>query len=190
MNPDARKWKRHFMNAERNRRKQKRRLEADLFEVSLKNIRSNRELKELREQIARDQRMIKGQHKVIQHLKKLLQDNSIPEPACTQVASFKTCRAGDNEICPLSLQPINASAPPYNVNYPSIDIEPLKPHHKCAELMCGHRFNGLWLLFHFVARSTFRCPICRSGHEDFKFQMEQLPNGLVDRVRELMGKKG
>lgn len=189
MDPSARKWKRSFMTVERNRRKQKSRLEADMFEMELKHTHKKREINELREQIARDQRMIKGQHAVIQRLQKLLHDHAIPEPICTQVASFKTCRAGDHEICPLSLQPINASAPPYDANHPSIDIEPLKPHHQCVELMCGHRFNGLWLLFHFVARSTFRCPLCRRGHEDFKFQLEQLPKGLVERVVEFMGKK-
>ena len=189
MHPDARKWKRHFMSSEHNKRKQKRIASSELFEMEIKLINSKREIQTLKEQVQRSQGTVKGQHKVIVHLQQLLQDHSIPQPAFTQVASFKTCRADEDEMCPLSLQSINASLPPYDATLPLIDLDPRKPHHKCAELMCGHRFNGLWLLFHFVARSTARCPICRRGHEDFNFQLEQLPSGLIDRVRDLMGHK-
>ncbi len=181
-----RKWKRLFMNAEHERRKLKRRAEAELFEKEIEGIRLMRELRVMKAQHARDRHMIMGQHRVIQRLHKLLSDNGIPEPMGTQVASFKTCKAYDGEICPLSLQPINSSDPPYDAKHPEIVVEPRKPHHKCAELACGHRFNALWLLFHFVARRTFRCPICRRGYEDFHFQMEQLPRGLLDRVKEAM----
>jgi hypothetical protein len=187
---EARKWRRHFMNAERERRKQKRRAEAELFEKELEGICLKREIRLLKAQQSRDRHMIVGQHGVIQRLHKLLREHGIPEPVSTQVGSFKTCRARDDEICPLSLQPINSSDPPYDNDNSIIDVEPRKPHHKCAELLCGHRFNALWLLFHFVARSTFRCPVCRSGHEDFHFQMEQLPKGLVDKVKDVMNRRG
>ena len=190
MSTPARKWKRHFMAAEHARRKLKRRSEAEIFEKELEGIRLMREVRMLKAQHARDKHMVQGQYRVIRRLQKLLRDNGIPAPVGTQVASFKTCRAQDSEICPLSLQPINSSAPPYDAKHPAIVVEPCKPHHKCAELACGHRFNALWLLFHFVARGTFRCPICRCGYEDFHFQLEQLPEGLVDRVKEAMMGRG
>ena len=186
------KWKRLFMHAEHERRKLKRKSDADLFEKDIEGICNMREIHLLTEQRARDKKMITGQHRVIQRLHDLLKENGIPEPVGTQVASFKTCRAtSDDEICPLSLQPINSSTPPYDhLKHPQkITVDPRKPHHKCAELGCGHRFNSLWLLFHFVSQRTFRCPICRRGYEDFHFQMEQLPAGLVDMVKDAAGVK-
>ena len=185
----ARKWKRSFMAAEHDRRALKRRMEADMFEVELQKIRYRREIGALRAQHLQDRRAIQSQVRIINRLQKTLKDNEIASPSGTQVASFKTCRADDDEICPLSLQPINTSHPPYDSKHPVIHVEPNKPHHKCAELQCGHRFNALWLLFHFVSRKTFRCPICRSGHEDFRFQLDLLPKGLVDRVKEVVGCK-
>ena len=186
---DARKWKRSFMSAERERRQMKRVMEARMFELEISEMGSRQEARLLREQIKRDKFTIKGQHGIIRRLQRLLKDNGIAEPFDTQVISFKTCKANDNEICPLSLQPINSSVPPYDAKHPAIDIEPHKPNNKCVELECGHRFNGVWLLFHFVAQSTSRCPLCRSGHEDFHFEMRQMPAGLVDRVKEIMAKK-
>jgi hypothetical protein len=184
------KWKRLFMHAEHERRKLKRKLDADLFEKDIEGICNMREIRLMKEQRARDKNMISGQHRVIQRLHDLLKENGIPEPVGTQVASFKTCRASDDEICPLSLQLINSSTPPYDhMKHPPITVDPRKPHHKCAELGCGHRFNSLWLLFHFVSQRTFRCPICRRGYEDFHFQMEQLPAGLVDMVKDAAGVK-
>jgi hypothetical protein len=186
---DARKWKRSFMNAEHEHRRMRRKMEVEMFDLEISEMGSRQEIRLLREQIKRDKFTIKGQHGIIRRLQKLLRDKGIAEPFDTQVISFKTCKANDNEICPLSLQPINFSAPPYDAKHPSIVIDLHKPNNKCVELECGHRFNGLWLLFHFVARSTSRCPLCRSGHEDFQFEMRQMPAGLVDRVREIMEKK-
>jgi hypothetical protein len=183
---DARKWKRQFMNTERERRKLKKKMEHDMFEMELDSIRSQREMKSLKAQISRNQHTIRGQSKVIQRLQKALRDNGVPEPSGTQVGYLKTCRATDDEICPLSLCPINNSPPPFNTHNTDINIEPHKPHLKCGELYCGNRFNGLWLLFYFISRKTFRCPICRCGHEDFRFGMNQLPKELVSMVQEAM----
>ena len=171
------------MNTCREHRTMKRRWEADMFEMQLEAVRSKREISTLKFQIKRDLCTIQGQRRIISNMQKALSDNSIAEPTDTQIASFRTCRADDGEVCPLSLQPINASPPPYDPKYPAIDVEPRKPHHKCAELQCGHRFNALWLLFHFVGQNTFRCPICRVGPADFRFELEQLPKGLVERIK-------
>ena len=186
---DTRKWKRSFMNAEHRSRAMKRKLEARMFEMELKEIRSRREIKQLKSRLSNRQNVIQNQFGVIERLQKALKDNNIPQPTGTQIASFKMCNADDDEVCPLSLQYINDSLPPYDSKYPEIVIEAHKPHHKCAELICGHRFNALWLLFHFVARSTFSCPMCRQGHKHFTFEVGMLPSGLLERINEMMEKK-
>lgn len=186
MRDKTRAWKRSFMNAEHKSRKMQRDMQTEIKEIEMENYDHKQEIEGLKAHVSRSHRIIQSQHRVIQLLQKALKDNAIPEPIDTQVGSLKTCRASDDELCPLSLFPINASPPPYDQKYPEIIIEPRKPHHKCAELMCGHRFNALWLLFYFVGRSTFRCPICRYGHEEFKFETEQLPRELVDRVKDAM----
>ena len=182
----TRAWKRSFMTAEHESRKMKQKMQAEIHEIEMENFDFKQEIEALKAHLSRSQRIIHGQHRVIQRLQKVLKDHGIPEPKDTHVGSLKTCRAEDEEICPLSLHPINASPPPYDQKYPEIAIEPYKPHHKCAELMCGHRYNALWLLFYFIGRNTFRCPICRYGHEEFKFETGQLPEELVDRVKEAM----
>lgn len=186
---DARKWKRLFMQAEHERRQLKRKFETRMFDKDIEGIRFLREIRILKKKCARDRHMITEQRKVIQRLHERLKENGIPEPEGTQVASIKTCRASRNEICPLSLQPINSSDLPYDAKHPEVIVDPCKPHHKCAELACGHRFNALWLLVHFVSRRTFRCPICRQGHADFNFRPEHLPDGLIDRVKEMTCKE-
>ena len=186
---DTRKWKRSFMNAEHRSRAMKRKLEARMFEMELDEIRSRQEIRQLKSRLSNKQEILQNQFGVIERLQKALKDNNIPQPPGTQIASFKVCKADDDEVCPLSLQYINDSLPPYDPKYPDIVVEPHKPHHKCAELICGHRFNALWLLFHFVARSTFRCPMCRHGHKHFKFEVGMLPSGLLERINEMMGKK-
>ncbi len=184
-NNDNNRWKRAFMSSEREGRITKRKLEDELIQLGMETMRYIQEIKDLEFQTKRDLCTIQGQRRVIHNLQKALSDNAITEPPGTHIASFKTCRAADMEVCPLSLHPINQSPPPYDSEHPEIDVEPRKPHHKCAELQCGHRFNSLWLLFHFVAQNTFRCPICRVGPADFKFEIEQLPKGLVERVRRM-----
>ena len=182
---DTRKWKRAFMGCERERRRMKRDLEATIFEMDVEAVRSDIEIQDLKFQIKRDLCTIQGQRRIISDLQKLLRDHAIDEPSGTRIASFKTCRASEDEECPLSLHPINASPPPYDPKHATIDVEPRKPHHKCAELHCGHRFNSLWLLYHFVSQNTFCCPICRVGPNDFRFERDQLPEGLIERIRSI-----
>jgi hypothetical protein len=179
------KWKRAFMSAERERRKLERIVDVELFDLELDAKLFKKEIRVLEFQTKRDKCTIQGQRQIISTLQKALRDNAITEPPGTHIASFKTCRAADEEICPLSLHPINKSPPPYDSSHAEIDIEPRKPHHKCAELHCGHRFNSLWLLYHFVDKNTFRCPVCRTGPVDFRFELEQLPMGLVERIRRM-----
>lgn len=186
---NARKWKRCFMSSEHEMRAMKRQLEEEMFEMELQDIRSKRNLRLLKIQMKRDLSTIQAQRCIIGRLQKTLKDNEIAEPSGTKIASFKTCIAENDEVCPLSLQPINSSLPPYDPKFADISVEPRKPHHKCAELQCGHRFNALWLLFHFVAQSTFRCPICRSGTVNFPFDLDQLPKGLIDRIKEASNKR-
>ncbi len=98
--------------------------------------------------------------------------------------SVSNCRASDDEICPLSHKPINRSPLPWTTEpLPCTHVlNPMKPERKCAELACGHRFNSMWLMGHFVRHSTFRCPVCQSGEENFRFQHRELPPGVLRMI--------
>ena len=117
-----------------------------------------------------------------QKLRKVLIENG---QHTTMVASVRNCKAvDDGEICPLSLDPINHSPPPFETNMdeekPMMVFDTLKPDHRCIQLQCGHRFNAIWILFHFAKKNTFKCPLCRTGHGSFRFQIRDLPLHLAE----------
>jgi len=104
-------------------------------------------------------------------------------PVQHSISSLHVCPANDDEEqCPLSMAPINLSPPPFEGCEISA-MDPLNPQYKCAELICGHRFNCIWLMCHFVQNRTFRCPMCRSGKRSFHFDMSVIPEALVDAIR-------
>jgi hypothetical protein len=123
--------------------------------------------------------MQSAHRKVIRQLQGSLAQNGIPNKST--MMSISNCRATDDEICPLSLAPINKSPLPFSDEEQpcTLVLNAMKPWHKCAQLACGHRFNSLWLIYHFVERSTFRCPMCRAGMEDFRFKRRELPPGVL-----------
>jgi rubredoxin len=110
------------------------------------------------------------------------------------MASLTNCKARDHEICPLSLAPINQSPLPLGDNISPCDLvlNPMKPDHKCAQLACGHRFNAIWLIYHFIEGNTFRCPVCRAGETNFRFQRNELPPAILKLLEliEAAKKKG
>ncbi len=73
---------------------------------------------------------------------------------------------GPDECCSITLDSICRGPEIQNC---VLDYSPLqsKPHHKCVQLGCGHRFNGMALLMHF-AKNCMICPVCRSGIENEK----------------------
>jgi hypothetical protein len=103
-------------------------------------------------------------------------------PVFPTVMSFRLCASkNEEEQCPLALEKIDACGPPFEGCCDLLD--PLKQGEKCAELGCGHRFNAVWLMYHFVRNSTFRCPVCRVGRRRFNFDMATIPQCMARVIR-------
>lgn len=102
------------------------------------------------------------------------------------VMSMRICAAEDDEICPLAMEPINSDTLPFKECCPLLD--PLQPTHKCAQLACGHRFSAVWVMYHFVRNSTFRCPVCRKGRRRFTFDAGVVPECMVVKAAETRSK--
>lgn len=130
----------------------------------------------------------RAQRNIIDQLQDVMSQNGIHIKQ--KSLSMLNCKATNHEVCPLSLAPINESPLPLsNDEQPcTLVLNPLKPEYKCAELPCGHRFNSMWLLYHFVENKTFQCPVCRDGQKDSNFQLDTLPPGvlrMLENVRAL-----
>jgi len=167
------------MEAEHTRRKYVDRWEKDMKEFSSTIAECETTIATLKAELRHSRTMHSTHRKLIQQLQDTMALNGIPIKHT--MMSISNCRAEDDEICPLSLAPINKSPLPLS-NDPrpcTLVLNTMKPEHKCAELECGHRFNSLWLIYHFVECSTFRCPVCRAGQQDFRFQQKELPPGAV-----------
>ena len=174
------------------RRKHIARWESDTLELS-RSI-SDREdtIKILQEELKHRRLMHATQREAIETMQKTMESYGIPVKRT--MASLSNCRATDDEICPLSLAPINQSPIPLcdELGPSALSLNPMKPDHKCAELMCGHRFNSMWLVYHFVESGTFRCPICRCGPSLFRFQRNELPPmvcKMLDMIDEMKKKR-
>ena len=115
----------------------------------------------LEAEVRRGRNEIRRNFKTIMSMRATLVANNLPVQY--SIASMHVCTAVDDlEECPLSLSPINDSPPPLD-RCRLVALDPLNPHYRCAELACGHRFNAVWLMCHFVRNRTFRCPVCRKG---------------------------
>ena len=117
--------------------------------------------------------------RVITQMQQTLKDNNLT--VFSSMMSFRVCLAEDDESCPLAMDRINVCPPPFEGCCAVLDQ--LKPTHHCAELKCGHRFNGVWLLYHFVRSNTFRCPVCRKGKKRFVFDATVVPECMLVKAR-------
>jgi hypothetical protein len=175
-------WRRKFLQAEHEKRSwavAKRRREYNL----LKQISDLTETAEmLHAQLRLRRHELRSHMRAIRIMKDTLDANQITD-ACPVVMSMRLCRAADDgeETCPLAMEPINTETLPFEGCCPLLD--PLKPDDKCAQLMCGHRFNAVWLMYHFVRNSTFRCPVCRQGRRRFTFEEGVVPECMVKKAR-------
>ena len=133
----------------------------------------------LQAELRRAQREIRANHRVIASMRETLLEHNLPVQHT--IGSLRLCLARDDEEpCPLSLAPINSSPPPFE-GCDLVALDPLRADYRCAELACGHRFNAVWLMHHFVRASTFRCPVCRRGKRRFEFDASLLPEQLVNK---------
>ena len=159
------RWKRLFMEAEHSRRAEKQRLLRLVSEQS-------ETIAMLEAEVRRGRNEIRRNFKTIMSMRATLVANSLPVQH--SIASMHMCTAVDDlEECPLSLSPINDSPPP-------LDRCRLVALDRCAELACGHRFNAVWLMCHFVRNRTFRCPVCRKGKKNFNFDRSAIPEGILE----------
>jgi len=131
----------------------------------------------LQAELRRAQHEICSKNRIIESMRATLLANNLPVQH--SIASVRLCLANDdNELCPLSLSPINSSPGPFE-GCALFALDPLRMDYRCAELACGHRFNAVWVMYHFARSSTFRCPVCRQGKGRFKFDASMLPEELL-----------
>ena len=163
-------------HARRHLMRKHRRREFELLR-SMSNLRENAEffLAEIRQR-GKENRL-KG--KAIRGLEATLVAHGIP--VLPAMLSFHLC-TGDDSECPLGLHPIDSCPPPFEGCLEVID--PLYPDRRCAELPCKHRFNAVWLLFHFVRNQTSCCPVCRTGRKRFVFGAGTAPEWMLEAVRQ------
>ena len=170
------RWRRMYFEAEHKRRRQARigrRRELELARA-MGHLRETVEL--LQVELQRRSGTIRSHARSIGRMRQTLVEHELP--VHPTMASLRLCVAvDDDEACPLAMEPINGCAPPFKGC--CLELNPLKPTHRCAELECGHRFSGVWLMFHFVRNRTFRCPVCRRGKERFRFDPSVVPECMV-----------
>ena len=172
------KWKRMYMECEHARRQ----VERERMELARLVSQQLETIGMLEAEVRRGRNEIRCKLKTIMSMRETLSANNLPLQH--SFASMHICTAMDElEECPLSMAPINSSPSPLE-KCKLVALDPINPNYKCAELTCGHRFNGVWLMCHFVRNRTFRCPVCRSGKRDFKFNRDVIPEGILNALEE------
>ena len=136
----------------------------------------NETIEFLQAELRRAQLEIKSKNRIIESMRATLLANNLPVQH--SITSVRFCLAKDDELCPLSLSPINSSPAPFE-GCTLVALDPLRMDYRCAELACGHRFNVIWVMYHFARSSTFRCPVCRVGKGRFEFDSSMLPEELL-----------
>jgi hypothetical protein len=187
--PGACRWKRMYLDTEHARRKLVRRWEGDLNEFERGMSEYEETIRMLKEELLHTRLIQTTQFRIIEQLQKTLLNNGLAVKH--SMASLTNCKAKDHEICPLSLAPINQSPLPLGEDVAPCDLvlNPTKPDHKCAQLACGHRFNAIWLIYHFIEGNTFRCPVCRAGEPHFRFQRNELPPAILKILEKMEAMK-
>jgi hypothetical protein len=171
-------WKRKYMESEHEKRRLERAWKRKAFEMQKQISDLNETAEMLFAQVRKGRYELRSHMRAIQDMKAVLQANGIRMYPI--IMSLRLCMAEDHETCPLAMEPINTHALPFEGCCAVLD--PLKPDEKCAQLSCGHRFNAVWVLYHFVRNSTFRCPVCRKGRRHFSFDAGTVPECMVARA--------
>ena len=92
----------------------------------------------------------------------------------------------DAGVCRVGIGSINQRQPPFECCDVEA-LEPINPQYKGGELICGDRFDCIWLMCHFVQNRTFQRPMCRSGKRSFRFDLSVIPEALVNAIRRHRG---
>jgi len=171
------KWKRLYMESEHARRQDERKI----MELSKLASEQHEAIAMLESEVRRGRNEIRCKHRTILSMRATLVANNLPVQY--SIESMHVCTAIDDlEECPLSMAPINDSPPPLE-RCKLAALDPLHPDFRCAELICGHRFNAVWLMCHFVRNRTFQCPVCRSGKRIFNFDRGVIPAGIIEALQ-------
>lgn len=168
-------WRRKFMESEHEKRSQIVAWKRREFELLKKISYLNETAEMLYAQVRKGKYELRSHMRAINVMKATLEANHLS--VYPIVMSMRLCLATDTESCPLAMEPINTDTLPFEGCCPLLD--PLQPTHKCAQLACGHRFNAVWVMYHFVRNSTFRCPVCRKGRRYFLFEQGVVPECMV-----------
>jgi hypothetical protein len=169
MQSDLRRWRRMFLASEHRRRRQ-------ALRWRRKELALTREKSYLHETVDLLCVELRRKTDAMGRMQRTLIEHQLPVE--TAMGSLRLCPAADDdEACPLAMEAINRCPPPFEGC--CSELNPLWPTHRCAELGCGHRFNGVWLMFHFVRNRTFRCPMCRRGRERFRFDPSAVPECMA-----------
>ena len=165
---ETHRWRRKYMESEHQKRKSNLKWRRNEFEMrrTISDLRETIEL--LHAEIRREQNEIQSQKRAIYIMKETMEKHNIPVyPA---MMKLRLCDSTDEETCPLAMESINKCPPPFEGCCTALNA--LKPRQKCGELQCGHRFNAVWLMFHFVKNSTSRCPGAESARNGFNSTKE------------------
>jgi hypothetical protein len=168
-------WKRMYMTSEHEKRRSllawRRKEDAMLKRIS--DLNETTEM--LHAELRRSKWDLHSHKRAINQMRASMESHNLENiPVSMQM---RLCEAADDEICPLTIEAVNGSPLPFEGC--CLLLDPLKPTHKCAQLMCGHRFNAVWVMYHFVRNKTFRCPVCRKGRRFFAFDVGVVPECMV-----------
>lgn len=85
--------------------------------------------------------------------------------------------AHDDETCPISQDSINES----NLEFlESVPLSTANKEMKGIVLDCKHKFNGMFLLYHWTRNKNVLCPVCRGGIQGAYINMKCLPSHFRD----------
>ena len=163
-------WRRRYLHSVWRLRRQERLHAFTTKKMTKTQLRLQRDISQLKNDLRRATKGLRAQELTISAQQNVLGQYKLPS-----YSSFRLCTARQDEVCPLSLGNIETSTLPFA---PDTVYNPSQPQHTCAELACGHRFSSMWLLYHFVKNSTFRCPVCMTGIKHFSFRMADFPEHL------------
>ena len=171
------KWKRKFMESEHEKKKLARAWKHKEYEMEKRISDLNETAEMLYAQVRKGRHELKSHMRAIKEMKAVMEANGLN--VYPVIMSLRLCMAEDDETCPLAMEAINTDTLPFEGCCAVLD--PLKPTEKCAQLACGHRFNAVWVMYHFVRNSTFRCPVCRKGRRSFTFDAGAIPECMAMR---------
>lgn len=86
----------------------------------------------------------------------------------------------DDYVCPISQGPMPEAEleclPPDSV------FAPDRPELTGMRLQCGHCFNAINVLYHFVRNHTALCPVCRAGPKNVHVNIISVPQHIRARI--------